>query len=185
MLKAIWPSIQSLPNHLPASANITTAGVTRDVASHAPAPADPRYLQALCATFSIGSFRCVSFGHSRSTVRESLLIFLFAFPLQFPFMLISPQRIRWLFLVKALVVPAAWLAMMIWAFVKVPASEGLFAQRSALSGASLSWAWLNALNSALGIYSTLSVNIPDFTVSSLHVPWSRLIFTVSCHAEIR
>ena len=79
-------------------------------------------------------------------------------------MLISPQRIRWLFLVKALVVPAAWFAMMIWAFVKVPSSQGFFSQHTSLSGSNLSWAWLSALNSALGLYATLSVNIPDFTV---------------------
>ena len=86
-------------------------------------------------------------------------------PKQFPFLLISPQRIRWLFLVKALIVPAAWLAMLIWAAVKVPTSQGLFSEHSQLSGSAMSWSWLSALNSALGIYATLSVNIPDFTVS--------------------
>lgn len=61
--------------------------------------------------------------------------------------------------------PIAWLAMLIWAFVKVPASEGLLAESATLKGGALSFAWLSALNSALGIYSTLAVNIPDFTVS--------------------
>ena len=87
--------------------------------------------------------------------------------IQVPFMFISPQKIRWLFVVKVFVVPPAWLAMLIWAFVKVPSSEGLFQQHSSLSGSALSYAWLSALNSALGIYSTLAVNIPDFTVSLL------------------
>ncbi len=82
-------------------------------------------------------------------------------------MLISPQRIRWLFLLKALIVPPVWLAMLIWAVVKVPTSKGLFGQHANIAGASMSWAWLSALNSALGIYSTLAVNIPDFTVSVL------------------
>ncbi|EMD34046.1 hypothetical protein CERSUDRAFT_117553 [Gelatoporia subvermispora B] len=118
MLKAIWPSIARLPNHLSPGANITTSGI--------------------------------------------MCYFLY-WLIQFPFMLVSPQRIRHLFLVKALIVPAAWLAMLIWSFVKVPAKEGLFGQHTALSGSDLSWAWLSALNSALGIYSTLAVNIPDFT----------------------
>ncbi|KDQ54500.1 hypothetical protein JAAARDRAFT_135506 [Jaapia argillacea MUCL 33604] len=85
--------------------------------------------------------------------------------IQFPFMLVSPQKIRWLFLAKAIIVPPAWIAMLIWSFVKVPSSNpgGLLNQHTALSGAKLSWAWLSALNSALGIYSTLAVNIPDFT----------------------
>ena len=88
--------------------------------------------------------------------------------IQFPFMLVSPQKIRWLFVVKVFIVPPAWLAMLIWAFVKVPSSKGLFEQHTTLSGSALSYAWLSALNSALGIYSTLAVNIPDFTVSCAH-----------------
>lgn len=55
--------------------------------------------------------------------------------------------------------------MLIWAFVRVPSSEGLFKEHTALKGSELSWAWLSALNSALGLYATLAVNIPDFTVS--------------------
>lgn len=81
-------------------------------------------------------------------------------------MFVSPQKIRWFFLLKAVVVPPAWIAILIWSFVKVPASQGLFGQHTHLSGSTLSYAWLSALNSALGIYSTLAVNIPDFTVSS-------------------
>lgn len=79
-------------------------------------------------------------------------------------MFVSPQKIRWFFLLKAVVVPPAWIAILIWSFVKVPASQGLFGQHTHLSGSTLSYAWLSALNSALGIYSTLAVNIPDFTV---------------------
>jgi NCS1 family nucleobase:cation symporter-1 len=47
--------------------------------------------------------------------------------------------------------------------VKVPPSSGLLSQKAVLSGSELSWAWLGALNSALGNYATLGVNIPDFT----------------------
>lgn len=79
-------------------------------------------------------------------------------------MLVSPQKIRWFFVVKALIVPPAWIAILIWSFVKVPSSQGLFSQHATLSGSNLAWAWLSALNSSLGIYSTLGVNIPDFTV---------------------
>lgn len=84
--------------------------------------------------------------------------------IQFPFMFISPLRIRWLFMIKAIIVPATWIAMLIWAFVRVPSSQGLFEQKAVLDGPKLSWAWLSALNSALGLYATLGVNIPDFTV---------------------
>ena len=79
-------------------------------------------------------------------------------------MLISPRKIRWLFLVKAAIVPPTWLALLIWAFVKVPPNSGILSKKAELSGSEFSWAWLSALNSALGSFATLGVNIPDFTV---------------------
>ncbi|KAJ7603746.1 permease for cytosine/purines, uracil, thiamine, allantoin-domain-containing protein [Mycena polygramma] len=83
--------------------------------------------------------------------------------LQLPFLLVSPQRIRHLFVIKAFIVPATWLAMLIWALHEAPPSVSLTPKHAALSGSAFSWAWLSALNSALGIYATLAVNIPDFT----------------------
>ncbi|KAF8552869.1 NCS1 nucleoside transporter family [Imleria badia] len=118
MIKAIWPSIARMPNHLSPNASITSSG---------------------------------------------LLCYLIYWLIQLPFMLISPHKVRFLFLVKGVVVPIAWLAMVIWAFVRVPPSSGLFAEHATITGTQFSWNWLSALNSALGIYSSLSVNIPDFT----------------------
>jgi len=96
-----------------------------------------------------------------------MLCFFLYWLIQFPFMFISPQKIRWLFLAKAAIVPPTWLALLIWAFVKVPPNSGLLSQKAELSGSDLSWAWLGALNSALGNYATLGVNIPDFTVGHI------------------
>jgi NCS1 family nucleobase:cation symporter-1 len=79
-------------------------------------------------------------------------------------MLVSPHKIRWLFLVKAIIVPPSWLALLIWSFVKVPSSTGLFTLHATVTGGDFSWAYLTALNAALGFYATLAVNIPDFTV---------------------
>lgn len=61
---------------------------------------------------------------------------------------------------KALIVPAAWLALLIWSVVKVPTALSLDPEHTSLSGSALSYAYLSSLNSALGIYSTLAVNIP-------------------------
>ena len=101
-------------------------------------------------------------------------------------MLLSPHKIRWLFLVKGIIVPTCWLAMVIWAFVRVPPSTGLFSQHATLSGNQLSWGWLSALNSALGVYATLSVNIPDFTVRALYtLNASVLMFTCKALCQER
>lgn len=129
MIKAIWPSIARMPNHIPLRAGITSSG---------------------------------------------LLCYFIYWLVQFPFMLLSPQKLRWLFFVKTIVVPITWLAMVIWSFVRVPPSNGLFTEHATITGTQFSWSWLSALNSVLGIYATLSVNIPDFTV--------RLIFI--CHTKL-
>ncbi|KAI0297023.1 NCS1 nucleoside transporter family [Multifurca ochricompacta] len=100
---------------------------------------------------------------SANITTSGMICYFIYWLIQFPFMLISPQKIRWLFLAKAIIVPPTWLALLIWAFVKVPPNTGLLSQKAVLSGGELSWAWLSALNSALGIYATLGVNIPDFT----------------------
>ncbi|KAF8556738.1 hypothetical protein OG21DRAFT_1596272 [Imleria badia] len=118
MIKAIWPSIAGMQNHLPPSASITSSG---------------------------------------------LLCYFIYWLIQFPFMLLSPQKLRWLFFVKSVIVPITWLAMVIWAFIRVPPSNGLFSGHATITGTQLSWSWLSALNSALGAYASLSVNIPDFT----------------------
>ena len=106
---------------------------------------------------------------------EGMICYFLYWSIQFPFLLISPQKIRWLFLAKALIVPPTWLALLIWAFVKVPPNSGILAQKAVLSSSELSWAWLGALNSALGSYSTLGVNIPDFTVGHAYLTVSHLL----------
>ena len=103
---------------------------------------------------------------------SGMLCYVIFWCLQFPFMLVSPQKVRWLFVVKSILVPIAWLSMLIWAFVKVPVSEGLFVQSANISGRALVWAWLRAMNTSTGINSTLAVNIMDFTVSKHHLVWS-------------
>lgn len=69
------------------------------------------------------------------------------------------------------------MAILIWAMVKVPAKISLASKGSSLSGSSLRWAWLNSLNSALGFYATVSINIPDFAVRPVCFRhWSNSVF---------
>ncbi|KAF9269008.1 NCS1 nucleoside transporter family [Marasmius fiardii PR-910] len=83
--------------------------------------------------------------------------------LQFPLMLVSPQRIKYLFLIKSIIVPLAFIMMLVWAMIRAPPRVSLEPQRATISGSDYHWAWLSAMNSALGIYATVAVNIPDFT----------------------
>ncbi|KAG9309884.1 cytosine-purine [Chiua virens] len=94
---------------------------------------------------------------------SGLLCYLLYWLIQFPFLLLPPHKVWYLFLIKGIIVPIALLAMLIWAFVRVPPSSGLFSEHATIVGTQFSWNWLSALNSALGGYASLSVNIPDFT----------------------
>ena len=118
------------------------------------------------------------------TYHKGMICYFLYWLFQFPFILVSPQKIRWLFLAKAIIVPPTWLAILIWALVKVPPRSGLLSQKAVLGGSELSWAWLNALNSALGTYATLGVNIPDFTVGHKYPIASHLLMYDTSNLEI-
>ncbi|KAH8829891.1 cytosine-purine permease [Flagelloscypha sp. PMI_526] len=102
-------------------------------------------------------------GENATITTSGIMCYFLFWLIQFPFMFVSPQKIRYLFVVKGIIVPATFLAMLIWATVKVPVADALAAKHSAIKGPSLSWALLAGMNSALGNFSTLAVNIPDFT----------------------
>ncbi|KAJ7584870.1 cytosine-purine permease [Mycena floridula] len=85
--------------------------------------------------------------------------------IQFPFMLVSPQRIRYLFTFKSILVPIAWFGLLIWAFVKAPNALSRSNQDYVMSRGSgdSKWAFLGAINTSLGGWLTLCTNIADFT----------------------
>ncbi|KAJ4419373.1 hypothetical protein N0V82_004955 [Gnomoniopsis sp. IMI 355080] len=98
----------------------------------------------------------------------SFVIFWFA---QIPFLLMHPNRLRWLFLAKSIIVPIAWVAILIWALASTNDSD-IFAQKPTVSGSSYSWAFLASMNSVIGNYATLSVNQADFSrYSKVSVKW--------------
>ncbi|KAF5343585.1 hypothetical protein D9757_002102 [Collybiopsis confluens] len=105
---------------------------------------------------------------SAGITTDGMMCYFIYWLIQFPIMLISPQRIRYFFLLKAILVPAAWISILIWAMVKVPPRISLNHQHSSISGNTLAWAWLSSMNSAVGNYATLAVNIPDFTRYAKH-----------------
>ncbi|KAL3471813.1 permease for cytosine/purines, uracil, thiamine, allantoin-domain-containing protein [Aspergillus californicus] len=132
-----------------------------------------------------------SFLTMRNTIPENqgietntMIAYLVFWIVQFPFLCIHPNKVRWLFLVKSVIVPAAWIAILIWAFV----AEGtgpIFEQKASVSGSQYSWVWLASMTSVLGNYATLSVNQSDFSRYShvspkwqlLYIPLLPIIFT--------
>ncbi|CAG8085215.1 unnamed protein product [Penicillium olsonii] len=105
---------------------------------------------------------------------------------QVPFLCMHPNRLRWLFTVKSILVPIAWIAILIWAFVAEKGGGGVFtAQTATVSGSKYSWLFLANMTSVLGNYATLSVNQSDFSRYSrisprwqlLYVPMLPIVFT--------
>ena len=74
-----------------------------------------------------------------------------------PFLCMHPNNLRWLFMAKSVIVPIAWIAILIWAFVSTDGGE-MWDQKPTLSGSAYSWAFLSSLTSVIGNYATLSVN---------------------------
>ncbi|OJD11230.1 hypothetical protein AJ78_07957 [Emergomyces pasteurianus Ep9510] len=107
------------------------------------------------------------------------------FVIQFPFLFMHPNDLRWLFMAKSVLVPIAWIAMLIWAFTSTDGSSEIFHQRPSISGSAYSWAFLASLTSVIGSYAPIGVNQADFSRYSrvnvkwqmLYVPMLPLIFT--------
>lgn len=118
MIKAIWPSYAHLPNHLPASAGITTQGMTSYILYHL---------------------------------------------IQLPFLFIPIHKLQPMFTAKAIVMPPVAIGMVVWIATQAGTTSDFFEIPAKVSGSTRVWLWLGCMTSVTGSYSTLAVNIPDFS----------------------
>lgn len=96
---------------------------------------------------------------SQGITTNGMVAFLIFWLLQFPFLCMHPNKLCWLFTIKYVAVPIAWIAILIWAFVAEKGGGGIFDQQTAtVSGSKYSWLFLVNMTSVLGNYATLSVN---------------------------
>jgi len=75
--------------------------------------------------------------------------------------MVTPARLRYVFAAKSIIGPIAGFAMLGWYVRK--SGGALYQGSSTVHGAPLVFVWLSSMNSSAGSYSTLSVNIADFT----------------------
>jgi NCS1 family nucleobase:cation symporter-1 len=94
---------------------------------------------------------------SQGIETNTMIAFFLFWLVQVPFLYMHPNSLRWLFMVKSVVVPIAFIAILIWSFVATDGGE-IFAQKATLEGSAYSWAFLGSLTSVIGNYATLSVN---------------------------
>jgi NCS1 family nucleobase:cation symporter-1 len=136
MLTAIWPSFATLPNHLPASAGLTTAG---------------------------------------------MISYFLYWLIQFPMLLIPTHKLQYLFWVKTVLMPPVAIGMVrktekscaakflanchqtIWVAMKAGGNGAFFNEPPKVHGSERAWLWLSSMTSITGGYSTLAVNISDFS----------------------
>jgi NCS1 family nucleobase:cation symporter-1 len=136
MLTAIWPSFVTLPNHLPVSAGLTTAG---------------------------------------------MISYFLYWLIQFPMLLIPTHKLQYLFWVKTVLTTPVAIGMVckptesvvarlftdlfqtIWVAMKAGGNGAFFNEPPKIHGSERTWLWLSSLTSITGGYSTLAVNISDFS----------------------
>ncbi|KZM19089.1 uncharacterized protein EKO05_0010235 [Ascochyta rabiei] len=121
---------------------------------------------------------------SQGIETNTMVSFFLFWLLQLPFLCMHPNHLRWLFMAKSIIVPVAWIAILVWAFVSTDGGE-MWIQKPKLAGSDYSWAFLSSLTSVIGNYATLSVNQADFSRYSrvsvkwqiIYVPFLPLVFT--------
>ncbi|KAF2125506.1 uracil permease [Dothidotthia symphoricarpi CBS 119687] len=122
---------------------------------------------------------------SQGIETNTLISFFIFWVISLPFLCIHPNNLRWLFMAKSIIVPIAWIAILIWAFRSTGGGGEMFNQKATLSGSAYSWAFLSSMTSVIGNYATLSVNQADFSRYSrvsvkwqiIYVPFLPLVFT--------
>jgi NCS1 family nucleobase:cation symporter-1 len=102
---------------------------------------------------------------SQGIETNTLVAFLLFWLTSVPFLCMHPNNLRWLFMAKSVIVPIAWIAILIWAFVSTDGGE-MWKQKATLEGSQYSWAFLSSLTSVIGNFATLSVNQVNLPTAS-------------------
>ncbi|KAK7463627.1 hypothetical protein VKT23_005566 [Stygiomarasmius scandens] len=118
MLRAIWPSFTSFPNHLPASAHVTSS---------------------------------------------QLLCFFIFYIIQLPLLWIHISKLRYLFMVKVILMPIFGLALFGWAVGSARGFGPVFSQGTNPTSSPAAILFFSAMTSAIASKATLALNISDFT----------------------
>ncbi|KAI1480535.1 uracil permease [Daldinia eschscholtzii] len=100
---------------------------------------------------------------SAGTTSQGLLSYFIYWCIQFPLLMIPSHRLQYLFWLKTVLVTPMALAMVIWITVVAGGQGDFFYAPATVSGSTRAWLWLSNLTSVTGGYSTLAVNIPDFS----------------------
>ncbi|GAA5886534.1 hypothetical protein JCM6882_001678 [Rhodosporidiobolus microsporus] len=128
-----------------------------------------------------------SFSRIENTLPEGLGIttqemvgFLILWVFQAPLACVPVVRLKWFFRIKAYISIILFLGLFIWGIHATKGQGFLLTghfDEPKLPHASRSWAMVSGLNAVTGLYSTVSINIPDFSrfARSNRANWSQII----------
>ncbi|KAJ9644289.1 hypothetical protein H2204_001640 [Knufia peltigerae] len=99
---------------------------------------------------------------SAGITTQGMVSYLLFHLLQLPFLFIPIHRLQPLFLAKVIVMPPVAIGMVVWITTQTGGSN-FFNVPAQVSGSTRVWLWLASMTSVTASYSTLAVNIPDFS----------------------
>ncbi|KAK9453619.1 permease for cytosine/purines, uracil, thiamine, allantoin-domain-containing protein [Dipodascopsis uninucleata] len=101
---------------------------------------------------------------SSHTNTQFMISYFIYFILTVPLHYISVDRIRFLFTIKAIILPIIGFGILGWTVKNTSLGENdLWNQGPTVSGTALHWVFVQGLYANIGAWSTLAINSPDFT----------------------
>ncbi|KAK9238557.1 permease for cytosine/purines, uracil, thiamine, allantoin-domain-containing protein [Lipomyces kononenkoae] len=101
---------------------------------------------------------------SANITTQMMTAYVVYFILILPMHYIPMRHLKWLFTIKSITTPIVGFAIMGWVIHTVGISNtSLWNQQTTLHGSKLAWTFLSGLYANIGTWSTLAVNVPDFT----------------------
>lgn len=104
-----------------------------------------------------------SIPQSIGVTSQQLIAYFVFWAVQFPLLLIHPQKLKHLFTVKVVACTATIVGMVIWTCQQAGGGGDIWDQKPTITGSNKAWLTMWALNSCTASWSTVGVNIPDFT----------------------
>ncbi|KAH9911140.1 permease for cytosine/purines, uracil, thiamine, allantoin-domain-containing protein [Epithele typhae] len=123
------------------------------------------------------------FPPSVGTTLQRFIGFLLFWLIEFPFCSFRPNRLRWLYTLKAITLPPSVFGLLVYCLVqsraRLASDERLIDQDTRPTGPALAWLIVGSITSAMGKWSTFIANMPDFAryaTDPSGTMWTHILF---------